>query len=456
MSDSPLPAPPPSRRPVIKDPSGGVPTPPTAPVPATPSPPNPHRYVPPAASVPTPEPAPDLTTVPQPANDSRVVGVPTAVNSSNVLAQPKVREAAQRLLDYIADDTCSEVLLNGPNECSIKIKGGRYHCPEVAFGDATTYHAVLDAVVLKYCDTPDRIDGSKPIVEGQLELPAMNGKAAMHARVHMVTPPGVKFAKVTIAKKPRVDITLDDMAAGGALSADAAEFLKAVARGHKTFVVSGGTGTGKTTLLQALSYYFDVNDRIIVVEETPELRLPQADVVYLKSALELPGMDPKDKYTLEFWVKQANRMRMDRIIVGETRGAEMAEWLVAANSGANGSATTVHAENPRRCLDKILTLASKAENSTSEQQLRREIAATVDVIIQAGLVDGRHVITAIEEISDTVASQTGQIQTNTLFEFDLQRNHHVVRSRPSDGFAASLSRQGVPLAPHWFKNPTPR
>lgn len=392
------------------------------------------------------------TTDPRPTET--IASAYTQPPSQTLFTDPRIRNAAQALLDFIGDDECSEVIMNGPNECSRKVRGGRYHCPEVTFGDADTYHEVLNEVVLKYCDTQDRIDGTKVIVEGQLELPGGPGRPPMLARVHIVAPPGVKYAKMTIAKKPRIEITIDDMAASGTLTHDAADFLKAVARGHKTFIVSGATGAGKSTLLQAMTHHFDVNDRVVVVEETPELRLPLGDVVYLKSSLELPGMDPKDIYTLEFWVKQANRMRMDRILVGETRGPEMAEWLVAANSGAEGSATTVHAESPRRCLDKVLTLATKSVSSTSETQLRREIAATIDIIVQVGFLDGRHVITAIEEVSNTVAEKTGQIQTNTLFEFDRAKGAHVVRGRPSDEFAASLALQGVPLNPAWFRNPT--
>jgi len=414
-----------------------------------------HKPEPPAvrAKPVPPKPVPPKTMVAAKREVESAAGMGTLKTEPVVpfVMTPQVRAAAQALLNYIGDDECSEVLLNGPNECLRKVKGARWHCAEVSFGDAETYHRVLNEVVLSYCDTRDRLDGSRVIVEGQLEIPGGGNRPPMLARVHIVAPPGVKYAKVTIAKKPRVAITLDDMAAAGTMSADESEFLKAVARGHKTFVVSGATGSGKSTLLQALTHHFDMNDRVVVVEETPELRLPLGDVVYLKASLELPGMDESEIYSLEFWVKQANRMRMDRVIVGETRGPEMAEWLIAANSGAEGSATTVHADSPRRALDKILTLATKNSYATSEDQLRREIAATVDVIVQVGFVDGRHVITAIEEISNTVASQTGQIQTNTLFSFDRAKSAHVVRGRPSDAFTESLAIQGVPVNPLWFR-----
>ena len=361
-----------------------------------------------------------------------------------------VRAAAQHLLDLIADDECTEVLLNGPQECLRKEGGARYHCPDVSFPSVDAYHAALNDYLLPHVNTPHRIDGSRVVVEGALvvELP---GVPTMHARVHIVCPPGVDHAIVTIAKKPRQPVTLDAMVAAGGVSPNAGEFLKAIARGHQTFVVSGATGAGKSTLLQAMTYFFDPNDRVVVVEETPELQLPLGDVVYLKSSLELPGVSAEEIYTLEFWVKQANRMRMDRVIVGETRGPEMAEWLIAANSGAEGSATTTHSDSPRRCLDKILSLASKSATTTSERHLLKEIAATVDVIVQVAVVDGRHFVTSIEEVSSTVAVQTGQIQTNPLFVLDRSTMGHAVVGRPSDQLVASLAHSGVTVDPHWFQ-----
>ncbi len=359
--------------------------------------------------------------------------------------------AVAALLSYIADDECSEVLLNGPAECTRKIRGARYHCPEVVFDDAKTYHDALNTYLLAHVDTKDRIDGANVLIEGQLTLDGGDGREPMMARVHMVAPPGVKYAKVTIAKKPRRDLTLMDMVDNGTMTRNMAEFLQSVAEGRATFVVSGPTGAGKSTLLQAISRHFDSNDRVVVIEETPELTLPLGDVVYLRATLEKPGMPIDQVFTLEFWAKQANRMRMDRVVVGETRGSEMAEWLVAANSGAEGSATTLHAESPRRALDKMLALASRAPWATSESQLRKEIAATVDVIIQMSLVDGRHVVTGIEEINNTVTQQTAQIQSTPLFTYDRHTNQHVVKGRPSDDFIARMGSRGVGMQASWFR-----
>jgi len=488
MTDLPLPPPPPRRRtskssPPVEEPLDAMPPMPPAP-PSNSQPPSPMP-VPPAAppryapeevnaeseylmpdpsiaeeygiaeaSAPAPVPTPaSIHLAEEPVEEIQTLQTNSVVDPTSAMFPRDIQASAQALLDYIGDDECSEVLMNGPNECSRKIRGARYHSPEIIFGDAEMYHDVLNKIVLGYCDTHDRIDGNTVLIEGQMELPSPSGRAPMIARVHIIAPPGVNHAKVTIAKKPRTDLTIDDMIQTGSMTREMGEFLKAVARGRATFAVSGPTGAGKSTLLQAMSHYFDQNDRVVVIEETPELRLPLGDVVYLKATMERPGMNAKDVYTLEFWTKQANRMRMDRVIVGETRGSEMAEWLIAANSGAEGSATTIHADSPRRCLSKMLALASKAPGSTSEAQLQREIAATVDIIVQISLIDGRHVVTGIEEVVNTVTQQTGQILSNPLFSYDRGRGVHVVKGRPSDEFIARLANRGVPLNAAWFRGP---
>ena len=376
------------------------------------------------------------------------VSVRDAVASSY---SPEITRMIEELLAYIGDDECTEVLMNGPRDISRKIRGVRYHCKNLDFGNADTYHSVINEVLLPYTDTAERIDGENAVIEGQIALPS-DGRYStpMLGRMHIVAPPGVREAKVTIAKKSREDLNLDDLVNNGALSQNAAEFLKAISRGRQTFVVSGPTGAGKTTTLQAITHYFDENERVVVIEETPELKLPLGDVVYLRATLQKPGMDASQIYTLEFWAKQANRMRMDRLIVGETRGGEMADWLLAANSGADGSATTVHANSPRRALDKILGLATKGEKTTSEAQLRREIASTISIIVQCGLHENRHVVLAIEEISNTVSNASGQIQTSTLFEYSKTLDKMVAKGRPSDELIASLKIAGLEVNPAWF------
>lgn len=401
----------------------------------------------PGSGGPSPFGAPATGAPAAPASTSRV-------NVAAIGLSLEGQQAANALLEMLGDDESSEVIINGPNEVLQKIKGQRYHVPSISFGDAETYHRVLNEVLLPYVDTAERVDGVNILVEGQMELPSGRpGVPPTLARVHILAPPLVSFAKVTIAKKARYEFGLDEIAAKGSMTTAMAEFLKAVAHGRLTFVCSGPTGAGKTTLLQAMSRNFDQNDRVVVIEDVPELRFPLADVVYLTSTAAKPGLNPEDVVTTEWLVKAANRMRMDRVIVGECRGAEMAEWLIAANSGAEGSATTVHADNPRRALDKILGLATKAPNSGSESTLRREIAATVDIVVQAGLIDGRHVITHIEEIMTGGRVEAGTFTTTTLFEFNRARGVHEALNRPSDALQAVLRQRGVPVNMNWFRGP---
>lgn len=363
---------------------------------------------------------------------------------------PEVQHSINRLLDIVVDDESSEVLLNGPNEVHMKVAGQRYHVADIAFGDAETYHHVLNAHLLPYVDTADRIDGRTVGIQGQMEMDSGNPDVPpMLARVHMLTPPLVQFAKVTIAKKARYDLDLDMLVTSGSLSIQMASFLKSVAYGRLTFVISGPTGAGKTTLLQAMTRYFDQNDRVVLIEDTPELRLPLGDVVPLTSTNERPGMRPEDRVTTEWLVRETQRMRMDRVIVGECRGAEMAEWLIAANSGADGSATTVHADNPRRAFEKMLLLATKSPTAPSETTLRREIASTVDIIIQCGLIDGRNVVTHIEEITP-IRNENGVLTSTTLFEYDRSTGKHVCKAAPEKRLQEVLRSRGVPINPQDF------
>lgn len=365
---------------------------------------------------------------------------------------PKATINARKLINSIADDVCSEVLLNGPKEITHKVGGARYQLP-IEFETPEEYHNVINLIIKNYCkDNTELIDNEHGIIEGQIELPSADGdeRAPMLARLHIIAPPAVEHAKITIAKKPRIDLTLDVLAENGNMTYEMAEFIKAAVQGRQTIVISGSSGSGKTTLLQALTHHFDQNDRVIVIEETPELRLSLGDVVYLHATSEVPGQDPDTVYSLEIWTKQANRMRADRIIVGEIRGSEMAEFLNVANSGIEGSATTIHANTPAKCLDKILNLATKSLTSTSETQLQREIANTVDLIVQLGLVDGRHIVTDIEEITDVVNSSNNKIQTNKLFEYSKATGVHTAVGHPSTEMKEALANNGVDLNPQWF------
>lgn len=365
----------------------------------------------------------------------------------------EVVDSLERLMEEILSDSSTEVIMNGPAAIHYKSKGRRYHIPEIDFKDAKTYHEIINKFILPYTDTKDRITDDSHLIEGQLEIEDNNNPNTPPAvaRVTIIAPPVVKTAKVTIAKKSRKQYSVDDLAGSGSMSPQMAEFLKAISRGKLTTVISGVSGSGKTTLLEALSHHFDRDDRVIVVEDTPELRLPLADVVNMVSYKPKPGEDKNRAITLEWLVAQTNRMRPDRIIVGETRGAEMAEFLLAANSGADGSMTTLHANNPRKTLAKMLTLASRSEDSQDERSINRDIASTVQIIVQTGLIEDRHVITHIEEVSNIINQNSGAIATTTLFEFDRKTGQFIPRSRLGEELTAFLTDRGVAVDPTWFR-----
>lgn len=365
------------------------------------------------------------------------------------------KENARRLLERISDDESSEVLLNGPSEIMFKLGGQRYYDRNIRFEDVETYHKVINLLILHETDTEGRIGKDKFLIEGQLELPDYDNpnNPPLFARVHVIAPPVVKAAKVTIAKKAKNGFMLDDLQAKGAMSPSMALFLKACAKGKATVVFSGLSGSGKTTLLEAMSHHFDENDRVVVAEDTSELRLPLPDVVYLLSTPRKPGQDLSELVTLEWLVSQANRMRPDRIIVGEIRGGELAEFLSAANSGADGSMTTVHASSPRQTIEKMLSLAMKSATAKNETSVLRDISSTIQIIVQTALIDGRHIVSQIEEVSDTVVNNGTGIATTPLFEYDRNSGQFISRGKPSDKLTQFLAQRGVDVNPAWFNRP---
>lgn len=359
-----------------------------------------------------------------------------------------LKRSIYQLFELIMDDTSSEVTLNGPHSVGFKRGGQRFFDNDIDFIDTDTYHAIINSFLLPLVNTNDRIGETPYLIEGQLVVPDNTNpnRPPLMARVHIVAPPAVTDAKITIAKKARTQYTVDAMLESGAMTRDMAQFLKDIARGRATIVFSGLSGSGKTTLLEAMSREFDISDRIVLVEDTEELSLPESSTVALRSHQARPGEDFSKNVSLEWLVRQANRMRPDRIIVGEVRGSEMAEFLTAANSGADGSMTTVHASSPQQAIAKMLSLSLKSESVKSETSILRDIASTVQFVVQMGLIDGKHVISQIEEISNTVNHNNLGIQTLTIFKHDRSSGRFNFENRPSDEIQMFLKSRGVQIA----------
>lgn len=397
-----------------------------------------------AAPTVTPEPVAASVPVEQPEQTVATKDLDDNVDVENL--PWSVRNSIARLFEYLLDDSSSEVLLNGPNKVGFVKDGQRYFDTEIDFGDISTYHYVLNKFLLPLSNTADRIGVSKFLIEGQLEIPDEENPARppMIARLHIIAPPTVKAAIVTVAKKAREQFTIDALVQRNSLSAEMGEFLKFAAKGRLTVVFSGLSGSGKTTLLQAMSREFDVNDRVVLIEDIEELAINVTDIAPMTSSQNKPGEDPRNIVTLDWLVRQANRMRPDRIIVGEIRGPEMSEFLVAANSGADGSMTTLHADDPQATIRKMADLTSAASSNRTEASIYRSIASTVQLIVQMTKIDGKHKVTHIEEVSNQVVGGNS-VATNTIFSYNRNKDTFEVVGRPSDELTAFLSQRGIHL-----------
>ena len=269
----------------------------------------------------------------------------------------------------------------------------------------------------------DAIDQSRFIYEGGLRLHRMDG-TVIRARMHMIMPPVTESYSITIAKQSESLTTLDDLYDTGLMNQSMMEFIRMLIRRKKTVVVTGASGAGKTTLLTALAKEFAKDERIAVCEDSPELSLdPETDVTYMRSCPFTPGKPASDEASLSWVVAQANRMRPNRVIIGETRGPEFADFVTAANSGYEGSLTTLHAESPDRALQKMAGFIKKSAGAgtTPMAVINTDIAQSIDYIIQIKLVGAhheKHRISEICEVSNTIHADEGStIATNPIWQY---------------------------------------
>jgi pilus assembly protein CpaF len=364
------------------------------------------------------------------------------------------RDTVMKLLAKLGEDGISEILMNGKDKIFLKKEGQRFYLNDITFPTTEIYHDVINEILLPLSRTKAKIGSSPNLIEGRFEMTdPLDRSNKIFARIHIIAPPAVKEAKVTIAKKARYTMTLDKLRQSGSMSPAMAEFLKAISKARVNTVFSGLSGSGKTTLIETMSQHFDSSDRVIVVEETPELTLHMEDVVYLPARSYRPGDMPEDMVTVEWLAAQANRMRPDRIIIGEIRGIESEQFIHAANSGADGSMTTIHASSPRQALDKMTSFILKAGgDGRSELAALRDIASTVQIIIQTGIIDGKHYITGIEEVSRTIRKEGGSIASASLFEYDREKNLFTAVNRPSEELVSYMKTRGVPVDFRLFQN----
>ena len=306
----------------------------------------------------------------------------------------------------LADPDVSEIMVVDAHTIFAE-RRGRIEHTGLRFTDDDSVRAVIERIV-----TPlgRRIDESSPLVDARLR----DG-----SRVNAVIPPlAIKGPCITIRKFAKDPLTMADLTRFGSMTAQMATFLERAVKVRKNIVISGGTGSGKTTLLNVLSASVPSHERIVTVEDAAELQLAQPHVVSLEARP--PNLEGKGEYSIRDLVKNALRMRPDRIVVGECRGGEAIDMLQAMNTGHEGSMTTTHANSPREAVARIETLCLMAGLDLPIRAIRQQIASSVHVILQQSrFSDGSRRITSIAEVVGI--DDDGEVELREIFGFKAVR-----------------------------------
>ena len=304
----------------------------------------------------------------------------------------------ERLLE---DHSISEIMVNAADEIWIE-RAGRLHRHPTAFSDDDAVRSVIDRIV---APLGRRIDEASPMVDARLP----DG-----SRVNAIIPPlAIRGPALTIRRFNRSLLRPEDLLAAGAASGPMLEFMKVCVERRRNIVISGGTSSGKTTLLNILSNLIPSGERIVTIEDAAELSLRHEHLVQLEGRP--PNLEQRGAVTIRDLVRNALRMRPDRIVVGECRGGEALDMLQAMNTGHDGSLTTVHANSPRDVVSRLEVMTLMAGMDLPVQAIREQIASAIDVIVhQARFADGSRRITAIMEVTGI---ESGRVQMQSLFEF---------------------------------------
>jgi len=304
----------------------------------------------------------------------------------------------------IEDETVTDIMVNGPKQVYVE-RRGKLELTDVRFRDDDHVMNVATKIVTRI---GRRIDESQPLVDARL---------ADGSRVNIITPPlAIDGPSISIRKFSKKTITLDVMAGQANISPQMATFLKIAARCRLNILISGGTGSGKTTLLNALSRLIDSAERTVTIEDAAELQLQQPHVVRLETRP--PNLEGTGEITMRDLLRNALRMRPDRIILGEIRGAEALDVLQAMNTGHDGSMSTIHANSPREALTRLENMVGMTGINLPSRAVRTQIAAAVHLIAQVNRMrDGIRRITHIMEI---VGMEGETITTQELFGFQFQ------------------------------------
>ena len=343
----------------------------------------------------------------------------------------------------LADEAVSEIMVNGHDQIFVE-RNGRLSLSLSRFTSEAQLRRVIERIVSK---VGRRIDESSPLVDARL---------ADGSRVNAIIPPlSVDGSSLTIRKFSREPLTVRDLIGFGTLSPDMAELLDACVKAKLNIIVSGGTGTGKTTLLNVLSGYIPPDERIITIEDAVELQLQQEHVIRLESRP--ANIEGKGEITIRDLVRNSLRMRPDRIVIGECRGGESLDMLQAMNTGHDGSISTVHANSPRDAIARLETLVLMAGMDLPLRAIREQITSAIDVIVQISrLKDGTRRITHVTEVQ----GMEGEVVTlQDAFIFDhgagTDANGHLLGRAVATGvrprFADKFRDLGIELSPGVFQ-----
>ena len=347
----------------------------------------------------------------------------------------------QKLVD---SDDYSEIMVNGPDQVFVERKG-KLVLTDVKFRDEQHLMNTIDRIVNA---VGRHVDEASPMADARLP----DG-----SRVNVIIPPLSLVGPVlTIRKFGRNPITSKQLVEWGSISPKMLHFLEACVKGKLNIIVSGGTGSGKTTLLNVLSSYIPVDERIVTIEDSAELRLHQEHVVSLESRP--ANMEGKGQISIRDLVVNALRMRPDRIIVGEVRSKETLDMLQAMNTGHDGSLTTTHANSPRDAISRLETMVMMGGVELPSKAIRDQISSAVDLIVQQSrLRDGTRKIVSITEITgmegDVVQLQDiYRYETNGDLDLDGKFKGEFVATGIIPKSFEKIKENGVMISNDWFTN----
>jgi pilus assembly protein CpaF len=337
---------------------------------------------------------------------------------------------------FLADPNVSEVMVNGSDFIYVE-RGGQIHKTRARFISEEHLRRIIDRIVTR---VGRRIDESSPMVDARL----MDG-----SRVNVIIPPlSLDGSILTIRKFAKEPFKAQDLVAMGTVSEHVASLLAKAVEGGLNVLVSGGTGTGKTTMLNVLSGFVPANERVVTIEDAVELQLHQDHVIRLESRP--PNIEGQGEITIRDLVRNALRMRPDRIIVGEVRGAEALDMLQAMNTGHDGSLSTVHANAPRDALSRIETMVLMAGFDLPTRAIREQIASALDLIVHVDrLRDGGRRVRTVTEV---LGMEGDVITLQDIFVYD-HKSDTLTATGIRPALVEKLADLGIVLPVGLFNEP---